>query len=187
MEPGSGKNFNCPLESRALCFNHGRVQNLGFGKVAENSLQVDYRRRGNPGGERGKLRQRYAEARHARIDLEVQPDLARDSESCGSALDGFNVFGGGNGRSKIVAQHRFLFTAPEAGHYEKGQPHACLADGSTLFRGGHAKPYGSSRFESAGAFNHAVPVGIALDDAARGYAGTEMADDGMVVFAQRGE
>ena len=105
----------------------------------------------------------------------------------GGALEGLDVFEGGDGRSEIVAQQRFLFAAPEAGHDEDGQLHAGLADGDSLFGGGDAEPDGSGLFQGAGAFDDAVSVGVALDDAAGSDAGAEMAGDDAIVFSQRGE
>ena len=42
-------------------------------------------------------------------------------------------------------------------------------------------------FQGARAFNDAVAIGIALDDAARGDAGAEMAGDDAIIFSQGGE
>ena len=187
VKSGSGQHGDGALELHALMFGHGRVEHLGFGEMAEDALQPDHRRSRDAGSERGKIVKRDAEARHAGIDLEVHVNLVVAGNGGSGGLEGFDLFGGGNGRSEAVDEQRFLFAAPETGHDEDGQSHAGLAHGDSLFGGGNAEPDGASVFEGARRFDDSVSIGVALDDAAGSHAGAEMAGDGAIVFRQRGE
>ena len=155
--------------------------------MAEYALQLDDLRGSDARGERGKLCQRDPKPRHAGIDLEMHRHLLRQAKRRGGLFEGFDVFGRGNRRGERVPQHSLLLTAPEAGHDQDGKLHSRLANRTSLLGRGYPQPRRSGLFEGARAFNDAMSVGIALDDAAGSDIGTKMAGDDPIVFSQRGE
>ncbi len=72
MQSGGGQQMAMARSKSARWLvGHGRVEDFGFGEMAEDSLQLDHGRGSDAGGQRGKLGERDAEARHAGIDLEM--------------------------------------------------------------------------------------------------------------------
>ena len=142
--------------------------------MAEYAFQLDLWQALDAFGERLQISQRQPEARHARIDLQMDRNRRGQVLTSGRLGQRLRILQTEHRWRKRKAKGVILFSAIHTAHHQHAPGDARIAQDGPLIGRRHSEPFRAFLLERQRALLGAVPIGIALHHRADGDIGADM-------------